>query len=93
MQIGEIVHLRTSQSHGEIRRGTVVYIHPLRRYYVAEFQFERTDGVILSYRESFFFPDRAGDPDYKGTAMPDTERRQINRIRAHNRIEKKRKRK
>lgn len=71
----------------------MVYIHPERRFYVAEFQFERTDGVILSYRESFFFPERAGAPDYTGTAMSDAERRQINRIRAHKRIKKKSKRK
>jgi hypothetical protein len=51
------------------------------------------DGAVMRYRESFFFPDRAGDPDYKGTAMPDAERRMINRIRAHKRIKKKSKRK
>lgn len=89
MQIGDIVHLRTSQSHGEIRRGTVVYIHPLRRYYTAEFRFERMDGVIMSYRESFFFPERAGDPDYTGTAMSADERKWRERQRTKNKKKRK----
>ena len=71
----------------------MVYIHPLRRYYTVEFSFERMDGVVLSYRESFYFPERAGASEYKATAMTDAERRQINRIRAHKRIKKKSKRK
>lgn len=89
MQIGDTVHLHTTQSKpGEVNPGKVVYIHPLRRYYTVEFSFERMDGVVLSYRESFYFPDRAGASEYKATAMTDAERRQINRIRAHNRIKK-----
>lgn len=76
MQIGDTVYLHTSQSKpGEVHPGRVVYIHPKRRFYVAEFRFERMDGVILSYRESFFFPDRAGDPDYSATAMTEDERK------------------
>lgn len=92
MQIGDTVYLHTTQSRpGEVHPGKVVYIHPLRRYYTVEFSFERMDGVVLSYRESFYFPERAGAPDYTGTAMSDAERRQINRIRAHDRNKKKRK--
>ncbi len=92
MQIGDTVHLHTTQSKpGEVHPGKVVYIHPLRRYYTVEFSFERMDGVVLSYRESFYFPERAGAPEFKGTAMPDSERKRINRIRAHDRIKKKRK--
>lgn len=67
----------------------MVYIHPLRRYYVAEFRFERTDGAILSYRESYFFPERAGDPDYKGTAMPTEERKWRERQRTKNKKKRK----
>ena len=90
MQIGDVVYLHPSQSKpGEVHPGTVVYIHPLRRFYVAEFSFERMDGAVLSYRETFYFPDRAGASDYKATAMTDAERKQINRIRAHNRIKQK----
>ena len=90
MQIGDTVHLHTTQAKpGEVHPGKVVYIHPQRRYYTVEFSFERMDGVVLSYRESFYFPDRAGASEYKATAMTDTERRQINRIRAHNRVKKK----
>lgn len=36
--------------------GTVVYIHPQRRFYVVEFE---TD--IGKFRESFYFPNRRGD--------------------------------
>ena len=90
MQIGDIVYLHTSQSRpGEIRRGTVVYIHPELRYYVAEFQFERTDGAVLSYRESFFFPERAGAPDYTGTAMSADERKWRERQRTKNKKKRK----
>lgn len=89
MQVGDTVHLHTTQAKpGEVHPGKVVYIHPQRRYYTVEFSFERMDGVVLSYRESFYFPDRAGASEYKATAMTDAERRQINRIRAHNRIKK-----
>ena len=90
MQIGDVVYLHPSQSKpGEVHPGTVVYIHPLRRFYVAEFSFERMPGMVRRYRESFYFPDRAGASDYKATAMTDAERKQINRIRAHNRIKQK----
>lgn len=90
MQIGDTVYLHPSQSKpGEVHPGRVVYIHPLRRYYVVEFTHIRADGAKLSYRESFYFPERAGAPDYTGTAMPDAERRRINRIRAYNRTTKK----
>lgn len=89
MQVGDTVHLHTTQAKpGEVHPGKVVYIHPQRRYYTVEFSFERMDGVVLSYRESFYFTDRAGASEYKATAMTDAERRQINRIRAHNRIKK-----
>ena len=37
MQIGDTVYLHTSQSlPGTIHPGRVVYIHPKRRFYVAE---------------------------------------------------------
>lgn len=35
---------------------TVVYIHPQRRFYTVEFTFGRG----RRFRESFYFPDRAG---------------------------------
>ena len=37
--------------------GTVVYIHPDRRFYVLEFEFER-----FTCREAYYFPGRGG-PD------------------------------
>ena len=37
------------------RRGRVVYVHPLNRWYAVEFQCERL-GVVRKYRESFFLP-------------------------------------
>ena len=89
MQIGDIVHLHPSQaSPGVYHAGTVVYIHPKRRFYTAEFSFTRMDGKILSYRESFYFPERAGAPDYTGTAMSDAERKQRDRI-AHRKKKRK----
>lgn len=36
--------------------GTVVYIHPARRFYVVEFETETG-----TFRESFYFPNRRGD--------------------------------
>lgn len=90
MQIGDIVHVHTTQGKpGEIHAGKVVYIHPERRFYVAEFQFERMDGVILSYRESFYFPERAGAPDYTGTAMSADERKWRERQRTKNKKKRK----
>lgn len=71
MQIGDIVHLHPSQSAPDMyHRGTVVYIHPQQLFYSARFEFQRLDGKIQSYRESFYFPDRAGDPDNRGAATP-----------------------
>ena len=90
MQIGDIVHVHTTQGKpGEIRAGKIVYIHPERRFYVAEFQFERMDGVMLSYRESLFFPERAGAPDYTGTAMSADERKWRERQRTKNKKKRK----
>lgn len=37
--------------------GTVVYIHPLWRFYVLEFQFEQG-----GYCESYYFPDKEDEP-------------------------------
>ena len=89
MQIGDVLHLHPSQSSsGVLHPGTVIYIHPKGRFFTAEFSFTRSDGVVQSFRESFFFPERAGAPDYTGTAMSDEERKRRDRA-AH----KKRKRK
>lgn len=89
IQIGDVLHLHPSQSApGVYHPGTIVYIHPQQRFFTAEFSFTRTDGVVMRYRESFFFPERAGAPDYTGTAMSEDERRRRDRA-AH----KKRKRK
>lgn len=44
-------------SDGEGYTATVVYIHPQRRFYSVEFVFARG----RRFRESFYFPDRAGD--------------------------------
>jgi len=43
-------------SDGEGYTATVVYIHPQRRFYSVEFVFARG----RRFRESFYFPDRAG---------------------------------
>lgn len=89
MQIGDTVYLHTSQSlPGTIHPGRVVYIHPKRRFYVAEFSFERMPGVVRTYRESFFFPERAGAPDYTATAMTEAERKQRDRL-AHRKKKRK----
>lgn len=72
-------------SDGQAFTATVVYIHPKRRFYTVEFDLPRG----RKCRESYYFPDRAGASDYKATAMTDAERKQINRIRAHNRIKQK----
>lgn len=45
-------------SDGQAFTATVVYIHPQRRFYSVEFVFARG----RRFRESFYFPDRAGDP-------------------------------
>lgn len=39
--------------------GTVVWIHPERRFYVVRFEFDRG----RSFDEAFFFPSRAGQKD------------------------------
>lgn len=71
MQIGDIVCLHPSQSPpGVYHRGTVEYIHPQGLYYSVRFAFERRDGKVQSYRESFYFPDRAGEPEDRGAATP-----------------------
>lgn len=41
----------------ENRLGTVVYIHPLRRFYTVEFELKRMNGVTERVRECFWFPD------------------------------------
>ena len=43
---------------GRTYTGTVVYIHPAGRFYVVEFQFGDR-----AFRESFYFPERRGDPN------------------------------
>lgn len=44
------------EMHGITKTGRVVWIHPERRFYVVEFEFER--GKV---RESYFFPGRGGN--------------------------------
>lgn len=46
-------------SDGQAFTGTVVYIHPQRRFYTVEFDMPRG----RKCRESYYFPDRAGEPD------------------------------
>lgn len=58
MKIGD---RKTEQVHfGDSRprtmTGTVVYIHPQRRFYTVEFKF-----TFGSLRESYFFPGRGGN--------------------------------
>lgn len=80
MQIGDTMFLHPSQSTGgKVYPCTVVYIHPKRRFFTVEFSFERNDGVKQSFRESFFFSDRAGDPDYHGQ-VSDEERKRRDRV-------------
>ena len=44
-------------SDGQAFTATVVYIHPQRRFYTVEFDMPRG----RKCRESYYFPDRAGD--------------------------------
>lgn len=46
-------------SDGQAFTGTVVYIHPQRRFYTVEFDMPRG----RKCRESYYFPDRAGELD------------------------------
>ena len=66
MQIGDILTLRPTVwgSGSDIVNSDpqpcrVVYIHPQRRFYTVEFDMPRG----RKCRESYYFPDRAGDPD------------------------------
>lgn len=65
MQIGdrktEVIHM--GQDHGVTKTGTVVYIHPERRFYVVEF-----DLGDCKIRESYYFPGRRGEHGSKATA-------------------------
>ena len=75
MQIGDKVRLHTSQSKpGEKHEGVVEYIQPAGRFYSVRFSFQRMDGSIQSYRESFLFPAFAGDPQYNGAASPEAKK-------------------
>ena len=57
MQVGdkktEVLHM--GQDNGVTKTGTVVYIHPARRFYVVEF-----DPGGHKVRESYYFPNRRG---------------------------------
>lgn len=55
----------TTYGHGLGRpqRCRVVYIHPLRRFYVVEFRSELTG---LTFRQSCYFAGRRGSGDEKG---------------------------
>lgn len=72
MQIGDILHLMpTASGYGSedlIAAGPrpcrVVYIHPRRRFYIVEF---RSKATGETWRETRYFPDRAGQ--YKGDSI------------------------
>lgn len=49
-------------SDGQAFTATVVYIHPQRRFYTVEFDLPRG----RKCRESYYFPDRAGDDTLPG---------------------------
>lgn len=67
MQIGDIVRRHPSQSPpGVYYDGKVVFIHPKRKFFTLEFSFVQMGGKLASYRESFYFPNRAGAPGYTG---------------------------
>lgn len=59
MQVGdrktEVIHMGLDT--GITKTGTVVYIHPLRRFYVVEFEMDAGHRL----QESYYFPDRRGD--------------------------------
>ena len=65
LRLGSIVHELPyiygpgSTEEARITEGTVVYIHPARRYYTIEF----TNSLGWSFRESFFLPPRSGSPE------------------------------
>lgn len=67
MKVGDkVYHLKPTYGgnrffapSGEKYEGTVVYIHPQRRFFSVEFKFK-----YYSFRQSFYFPARAaGDYD------------------------------
>ena len=45
------------QDKGTTKTGTVVYIHPLRRFYVVDFEMDPDRHI----RESYFFQSRGGE--------------------------------
>lgn len=63
-KIGDMIIARplmggaTGESEGELRKGTVVYVHPQGRYYTVEFSDERSGE---RFRESFY-PEREPEP-------------------------------
>lgn len=64
MQIGDTVYRHPMTSApGRVYPAKVVYIHPRRRFYEVEFSFER-NGNMQGFRQSYFFRDRQGDPEY-----------------------------
>ncbi len=69
MLVGDVIyrHPHTS-AHGTVYPCTVVYIHPKRRFYTVRFDFDRGD-VVMSFRESYYFRFRAGDPEYISGAV------------------------
>ena len=48
--------LHFGECAGRTYTGTVVWIHPAGRFYIAEFIFERG-----RFREAFYFPERGGN--------------------------------
>lgn len=67
MKLGDKKWMRPTYSSRDIRfpsdnellEGTVVYIHPKRRFYTLQFKNRYGE----TFRESFYFPSRGGNPD------------------------------
>lgn len=64
MQIGDKVSCQINFGKGDpnTKTGRVIYIHPCRRFYIAEFE-----GAGGNWRESFFFPLPKAKPRVKYT--------------------------
>ena len=72
MQVGDILELEpTMESTGGLgtdgpQRCTVVWIHPAKRFYVAEFR-SRITGE--TWRETAYFPPAPNEPERCGTGF------------------------
>lgn len=65
MLVGDVVyrHPYSSPQHDSVYPCKVVYIHPLRRFYTVEFEFEYY-GLVRHFRQCYYFRSRGGDPEY-----------------------------